>query len=140
MGLRTHLVTAHTNDGEFHRDCAKAHSAFAKTLSDGPERDFHSEMSKSHLAHAEKCIACARSASELEDGISTCDTHGPTKILSAAERFGKMAEVVGAIPDNPHVTAVPRFGAPTPEEVEKSAEATLAQHPAFARRDINAGQ
>jgi hypothetical protein len=129
MGLRSHLVSMHTERGEFHRDCAKTHSAFAKTLSDGPERDFHNDMSKCHLAHAEKCIACARSASEMEDSIPTGDTHGPAKILSSAERFGKMTEVAGAIPDNPNLTAVPRFGAPDPND------AAVNEHPAFARRD-----
>jgi hypothetical protein len=122
MGLRMHLVTAHTNDAEHHRDCAKCHSAFAKTLSDGPEKDFHNEMAKCHMVHAEKCVACARSASEMSDSIATGDTHGPSKILSPRERFGKAAEddgVSGIAPPNPNLKLITREGSPSPEEVEK---------------------
>jgi len=116
MGLRNHLVTMHTNQAEHQRDCAKAHEVFHKTLEDGPEKEFHKTMRDSHIAHAEKCVACARSASALDDSISTGDLHGPKvmKLALGADRFDAV------VPDN--VFLVPRFGSPTEAELQKAAE------------------
>lgn len=140
MGLRTHLVTMHTHQAEHHRDCAKAHDAYAKTLDEGAEKEFHKTMRDSHLAHAEKCVAHARSASELQDSIPTGDTHGPHKVKLPDGDLTKL------VPDGVHGThggvpsgrLVGRAGA-DPMEIERAnAEDKLEKLPAFARRDTSA--
>jgi hypothetical protein len=134
MGLRQHLVDAHTANGEFHSTCMKAHDAYHKTLDDGPEKDFHKSMRDAHMAACEKCIACARSASALDDGIPTGDIHGPkvSKLALGEDRFSNV------IPDG--VFLVPRSGSPTEADLQKAAE--CGQIPAPVRHifERSAGQ
>lgn len=113
MGLRQHLVDAHTANGEFHSACMKAHDAYHKTLDDGPEKDFHKSMRDAHMAACEKCVSCARHASQLDDSIPVGDTHGPHKAMLADPR-SRSSDIV---PDG--VQLVPRFGV-DPAEIEKA--------------------
>jgi hypothetical protein len=115
MGLRQHLVDAHTANGEFHSACMKAHDAYHKTLDDGPEKEFHKSMRDAHMAACEKCVSCARHASQLDDSIPT-DARGVPKVAKSAlatgeERFNNIVD------DGVHL--VPRFGV-DPAEIEKA--------------------
>lgn len=144
MGLRNHLVTMHSNAAEHHRDCAKAHDAYAKTLNDGAEKNFHQKMRDCHVAHGEKCVAHARAASQLDDSIPVGDTHGPGKVKIAADvdRFRKDAtsEVAGIHPEMPErLRMMPRSG-DLRDLAKTQGEEKLAEHPAYQRRDTSAGQ
>lgn len=116
--MRQHLIDAHIDRGEFHTECAKAHEVYAKTLSDGPERDLHTQMCKCHTGAAAKCVARAREASALDDGIPTGDIHGPTKVTKLALRDEDRFNDV--IPDG--VFLVPRAGSPTEADIQKAAD------------------
>jgi hypothetical protein len=113
--MRQHLIDAHIDRGEFHTECAKAHEVYAKTLSDGPERDLHTQMCKCHTGAAAKCVARAREASSLDDGIPTGDLRGPkvskSALATGADRFSNIED------DGVHL--VPRFGM-DPAEIEKA--------------------
>lgn len=125
MGLRQHLVDAHTAHGEFHSACMKAHDAYHKVLDDGPEKEFHKSMRDAHMAACEKSIASARHASTLDDSIPTGATGVPHKVtLPGEDRFSKIEvdgvqAIHGGVPEG--LRLVSRFGSPSPDELEKAA-------------------
>jgi hypothetical protein len=155
MSLRKFLTDHHVEAAKHYARltaCEKAkassHDALAKTLPEGAQKDHHMQMcaacekaASHHSREADRHVAAAQEVSTMDmgEGIPTGDTHGPAKVAigDPDNRFAKDTDgVVGIRPPDPErLRAIPRFGSPTPEDLEKdTAEANLQKLPAFARR------
>jgi hypothetical protein len=124
MTLRTHLVDSHIALAKCFAAACGHHRTASEALTDGPEKACHDAMAKTFSDQADHHMKCAQACASMDmnDGVPVGDTHGPSKVLSHAERFGKVADdgVAGTVPDNPNVRLVTRAGSPSVEEIEKA--------------------